>query len=90
MVKKKFDRSIFFPAKSKRLARAISIESPTAFRRSIKKLKREGLTLRERRALMLARTRAAVQLKRKRLSMKERRQFRTISKMEIPRVTKRR
>ncbi len=82
-------KSIFFPPKDKALARKISITSPAAFRRSIRKLRLGGITLKERRALILARTRATVQLKRNNLSNKERKQFRTISQMNIPKVTKR-
>lgn len=81
-------KSIFFPAKDKALAKKISIVSPAAFRRSIRKLKKGGVTLKERRALTLAKTRATVQLKRNNLSNKERKQFRTISQMNIPKVTK--
>lgn len=82
-------KSIFFPPKDKALAKKISITSPAAFRRSIRELKRGGVTLKERRALILAKTRATVQLKRNNLSNKERKQFRTISQMNIPKVTKR-
>jgi len=81
--------SIFFPAKNKRLARIITTKSPTAFRRSIRTLKKGGLTVTEKRALVLARTRAAAQLKRRNLSTKERRQFRMIAKIRIGKITKR-
>lgn len=84
----KITKSIFFPPKDKALARKISIKSPTTFRNSIKKLKKGGITLKEKRALTLARTRALVQLKRRNLSSKERKQFRDISKMNIPKVTR--
>ncbi len=82
-------KSIFFPPKNKALARKISIKSPTAFRRSIRKLRLGGVTLEEKRALTLAKTRALVQLKRNNLSAKERRQFRSISQINIPKVTRR-
>ncbi len=82
-------KGIFFPPKDKALARKISITSPAAFRKSIRELKKGGLTLKEKRALTLARTRGAVQLKRKNLSPKERKQFRIISKINIPKVSKR-
>lgn len=82
-------KSIFFPPKDKALARKISITSPSAFRKSIRELKKGGITLKERQALILAKTRATVQLKRNNLSNKERKQFRTISQMNIPKVTKR-
>ncbi len=85
-----FTKSLFFPAKNKRLARIISIKSPASFKRSIKVLKKGGVTLTEKRALLLARNRAAVQLRRRNLSSKERKQFTIISKITIPKVTKRR
>lgn len=85
----KITKSIFFPPKDKALARKISITSPFAFRQSIRKLKKGGVTLKERRALILARTRAKVILKRNNLSGKERKQFRTIAQINIPKVTKR-
>lgn len=75
--------TIFFPARHKALARKISITSPTAFRKSIKLLKKGGLNLTEKRALVLARTRARLQLNRKYLSPEERRQFKIISKIKI-------
>jgi len=79
-------KTIFMPPKSKELAEKISITSPTAFRESIKELKKGGLTLREKRALVLARTRAKVMLKRKILSLKERKQMLEISRIKIPPV----
>lgn len=82
--------SIFFKPRSKRLARIISTKSPASFRRSIRTLKKGGLTLMEKRALVLARTRATAQLGRRNLSSKERRQFRTISRMRIGPITRRR
>lgn len=86
----KFKKSLFFPPKSKRLAKIITIKSPRAFRNSITKLKKGGITLREKRALNLARNRAMVQLRRRNLSVKERIQFAMIAKMPLPKVTKRR
>lgn len=85
MVKK----SIFFPAKNKSLAKKISIKSPNAFRKSIRELKKGGLSLREKRALVLAQNRARAQLNRSDLSVKERLQFISISNMKIPKVSKR-
>lgn len=84
-----FKRSLFFPPKNKRIARIITITSPTAFRKSITKLRVGGITTTEKRALVLARNRAAVQLKRKNLSLKERKQFRMIAAMKLPNITKR-
>lgn len=85
-----FNRSIFFPAKSKRLARIVSIKSPAAFKKSISTLTKGGLTTQEKRSLVLARTRAAAQLKRKTLSTKERTEFKAIANMKIPKVTMKR
>lgn len=82
------NQSIFFKPKNRRLAEKISITSPTAFRKSIRELAKNGLTLKEKKALVVARTRSKLQLKRKDLSPKERKQFKTISKMNIPKVTK--
>jgi len=87
---RRISRTIFFPPKHPRLARAISITSPSAFRKSIKTLKKGGITTREKRALVLAQNRARVQLKRKNLSRKERKQFGEISKMILPPITRRR
>jgi len=81
--------TLFFKPKSKRLARIITIKSPTAFRESIRVLKKGGLTTKEKRALVLAQNRARAQLKRKTLSPKEIRQFRAIAKVRLPAITKR-
>ena len=81
-------KSLFFAPKNKRLAKAISIRSPRAFRNSINRLKVRGLSMQEKRALTLAKTRAKLQLRRRNLSLKEKRQFRMISKMRIPQITK--
>ena len=83
-------KTLFFPAKSKRLARIISIKSPTAFRKSIRTLKKGGLKTNEKRALVLAQNRARAILKKKNLSIKERKQFREISKIKIPKISGRR
>ena len=76
-------KTIFFKPKSRRLAKVISIKSPSNFKKSIAKLKRNKLTLKERKALILARTRVTVQLKRKNLSLKERKQFKKIANIKI-------
>lgn len=81
-------KSIFFKPTSKELAKKISITSPTAFKKSIMELKKGGFTLKEKRALVLARTRATAQLGRRNLSTKERKQFKEISKINIPKVKK--
>ncbi len=92
VLKKKFSRSLFNKPKSKKLARDISIKSPTAFKRSISKLKKSNgrLSVREGRGLVLAQNRARVQLRRRNLSVKERRQFTAITKIKIPRFGKKR
>lgn len=85
----KFTKGLFFKPKDKALARKITIKTPAGFRRSIRILKKNGITTKEKRALNLARNRARVQLLRKNLSIKERRQFTMISKIKLPRITKR-
>ena len=47
-----------------------------------------GITLKEKRALSLAKTRAKLQLRRKNLSTKERKQFKMIAKMRLPKVSR--
>ena len=84
----KIKKSIFFAPKDKALARKISIKTPGQFRKSINKLKKNGITMKENKALVLARTRAKVQLKRKNLSKRERNQMTTIANTVIPRVTR--
>lgn len=84
----KITKSIFFPPKDKALARKIKINTPTKFRDSIKRLQKDGVTLKEKKALVLAKTRAKVQLLRTNLSKKEIKQFTTISKMKLPRVSR--
>lgn len=84
MASRKEIMGLFAPAKNKRLARIISIETPAKFRKSIEILSKDGLTVQEFKALTLAKTRAKVSLKRKNLSAKERREFTIISNMNIP------
>lgn len=74
--------------KSQRLANIISIRSPEAFRQSIRKIKQDGVTLAEKRSLILAQNRVRAQLKRKALSMKERIAFLKIAKMKLPNIKK--
>lgn len=85
----KITKSIFFKPKNKKLADKISIKTPTQFKKSIQELSKKGLTLEEKKALTLARTRAKVQLKRKNLSKREMNQMSAIANTAIPRVTKR-
>ena len=54
--------------RGKKLADIISIESPAAFRESIRKLKRMGIGATEKRALLLAQNRAKAMLKKRSLS----------------------
>jgi len=82
-------RKLFMPPKDKKLAAAISIRSPTAFKNSIAKLSKGGITIQEKRALTLAKTRAKVQLKRKNLSKSERIEMRQIARTKLPKVSKR-
>lgn len=77
-------QTLFSKPKDKRLARIISIKSPKEFRGSIKTLKKGGLTLKERRGLVLAQNRAKAQLRRSNLSQKERKEFTQISRVKIP------
>jgi len=81
-------KTIFFPPKNRKLAEVISIESPAAFRESIRKLKRMGIGAREKRALVLAQNRAKAMLKKRSLSEKERRELQEIARMPLPEVTK--
>lgn len=74
---------LFGPPKDKYLAREVSIRSPTAFKESIRTLKKGGLHLNEKSALVLARNRAGAQLKRHNLSPKERAQFKKIEHMSF-------
>ncbi len=73
--------------KSKRLARIISIKSPQDFIRSIRIIKKGGVTLQEKRALVLAQNRARAILKKK-ISLKERIEFIKISKIKLPKITR--
>ena len=82
-------KGLFGKPKNERIAKIINITSPTAFRESIRKLKKGGLTTEEKRALVLARNRAGAQTKRKNLSPKEKKQMKAISKISLPKITKR-
>jgi len=81
-------RTIFFAPRHKKLADIISIESPAAFRESIRRLKRLGIGATEKRALVLAQNRAEAMLKKRNLSPKERRELQTIARMPLPPVEK--
>jgi len=85
------DKTIFFPPKSKRLAKAISIESPTEFRKSIGRVRRmKGVKPSTKvKALVLAQNRARAQLLRRNLSGREQREMRTISNITIPSIKSR-
>lgn len=84
----KFTKSVFFPPKDKALAAKIRISSPEAFRKSIRELSKNGISMKEKKALVLAQTRARAQTLRPNLSPKERKQFNMIAKMRIPKVSK--
>ena len=81
-----FKKTLFMKPRHPEIAEQISIKTPKEFRESIRRLSRSGgeLTLTEKRALVLARTRAKVQLKRKNLSPEERRQMKEIARTKIP------
>ena len=82
-------KSLFEKPKDPKLAKAISIKSPKDFKQSIKKLSKDGITTKEFRALNLAKTRAKLQLRRKNLSSKERKEFKEIGKIKLPKISKR-
>ena len=82
-------KTIFFEPRNKRLADILSIESPAAFRESIRKLKRMRIGAREKRALVLAQNRAKAMLEKKTLSEKERKELQTIARMPLPALTRR-
>lgn len=79
---------LFAKTKNKTLAGKVSIKSPSDFKRSIRRLQVGGLTKDEKKALVLARTRAKLQLLRKGLSKKERREFKAIARTKLPKITK--
>lgn len=85
---KKFSKSIFFSPKDKVLAKKISIKSPAKFKQSIANISKGGVTLKEFKALNLAKTRSKVMLQRTQLSSKERKQFKKISRSIIPKPTR--
>ncbi len=80
--------TLFFKPTSRRLARDISITSPNAFNDSIKRIKLGGVTVQEKRGLVLAQNRARAQLGRKNLSLKEKIQFTVIATTKLPKITK--
>ena len=81
-------RTIFFAPRHKKLADIISIESPAAFRGSIRRLKQDGISTTEKRALVLAQNRAKAMLKKRSLSATERRQLEAIARIPLPPVTR--
>lgn len=83
-------KTIFFAPKDRKLGDIISIESPAAFKKSIRTLKKMGIGTREKRALVLAQNRAKAMLEKRSLSEKERRQFQEIASMSLPEVSARR
>ena len=79
---------LFGPAKNEKLAKVITIKSPVAFKHSISTLKgKDGkVSGEEKKALVLARTRASMQLRRDNLKPETRKKFNVISQMELPEV----
>jgi len=83
-------QKLFFAPADPKLAKIVTIKNPAAFKKSIRALKKKGLTTTEKRALVVAKNRAGAQLKRKNLSASERAEFTRIRNIKLPRVTKRR
>ena len=81
-------KTIFSPPRHSKLADVISIESPEAFRESIRRLKRKGIGATEKRALVLAQNRAKAMLKKRSLSPKERKEMEAIARMPLPSLEK--
>ena len=81
-------QSLFFAPRNKALAKKITIRSPLAFDQSIQRVKKGGVTLEEKRGLVVAQNRARAQLQRKNLSLKERIQFNVIVSRKLPKVNK--
>ena len=82
-------RSLFTgKTKSAKLAREITITSPSAFHESIKKVHKGNYGVHEYRALLLAQNRAKALLHRKHLSEHERKELHAIVKMHIPKPLK--
>ena len=79
---------LFGPAKNAKLAKVVTIKSPGAFKQSIATLKgKDGkVSGTQKKALVLARTRAAMQLRRENLKPETRKKFKAISQMELPEV----
>lgn len=81
-------KTLFFPPKHKRLAKIITIESPSKARKAARqllkecrKLKRADAILLRARAMQLAANRAKAMLNRKNLSKKERRELKEVAKI---------
>ncbi len=81
-------QSLFFAPRNKALANKISITSTLAFDQSIQRIKKGGVTLEEKRGLVVAQNRARAQLQRKNLSLKERIEFNVIAGRRLPKVTR--
>ena len=74
----------FSPARRKAISQAVSIKSPSRFKQSVRILSKGGLSVQERKVLVMAQDRADMQLQRKDLSSIERRQFKEIKGVNIP------
>ncbi len=85
--KKSKKRGIFFPAKHRKLAEIVTIESPAKARKAVKKLKRligKGYTKKQiRGAMIIAYARAKALAKKKGISAKEKRELRQIAKIYL-------
>lgn len=77
-------QTLFFEPINPALARKIKISSVGEFLQSIQRVKSDGYTVRDQRALTLAQNRAKAQLNRRNLSPEKRRQFMVISRIQIP------
>ena len=90
-VRKLFDRGVI--TKRDIFAKSniqVDTTSPAAFKKSVTRLRRKGLTLEEQRRLRIAKARAAAQILRPNISKKEKKQFKEILKVPIPKVYKER
>ena len=77
-------QTLFFEPTNPALARKIKISSVGEFIQSIQRVKADGYTVRDQRALTLAQNRAKAQLNRRNLSPQKRKQFMIISRIPIP------
>lgn len=74
-------RSLFFPARHKRLADIITIATPEGARGAVRTLAKSGFSPLKIRSMVLAANRARASLHRRNLSARERREFREIAQI---------